>query len=356
MLNSIQYFNGNIHNNESKRPSVGIACRKCSPDWKQSKDIYTLINILTNGGKYDIYVVKNNRTGKISKTARIVSVMTVSITDYSEKIIASVTDGAGNIDFQELRTQLENSGIATIKKALVYFDSAKAGSVADGLKLFSYMFNEMTGKLKGIPSIGTSCKLNPACKLNQSIKGSICEHCYADTMRKTVAYKLALNTLVLCTWEFPYEMIGIVPASKLRFESFSDLFNETQIVNYLNIAKKNTHLNSALWTKRPELLHRAIVNRFNGTKPENLSVVVSSLFVNTPIDIKGKYMLADNTDMVDHVFTVYTADYAYTHNINVQCGKSICIVCGLCYSRKTEYYINEVIKDEQPKYYKLINQ
>lgn len=356
MKNYVQFYNGNIHNEETKRPALNSSCYKCDSNWNYNKNnVYTLVNILVNGGKHDTYVLRNNKTGKISNSCKIATIIEVAITDYSEKIKANVTDENGIIDFQELRKQLETCGIKTIRSALNLFDLAKSGNIQAAYELFDYMFNnDMTGKMTGMVAIGTSCKLNPHCKLNQLIDGSICQSCYAENMRKTTAYKQALCTLVLCTYVFTLDQIPYVNAAKLRFESFADLLNDVQVINYINIATKNSHVNCAIWTKRPALLHKVLMNEFKGIKPGNLSVVVSSLYVNSVLDIKGKYLLNNGVDMVNHVFTVFTAKYAIENNINIQCGKSKCIICGICYSVETDYYVNEILKEEQKDYYAML--
>lgn len=359
MKDYVKFYNGTIHNNDSSRPVIGITCHKCTETWQYNKNTtYTLINILVHSGKYDSYVLRNTKTGKLSSAKRIAMVINVSITDWTDKIRASVSDNNGAIDFAELRKQLDTCGIQTITEALKLFDDARAGDIPSAYALINYMLNNnMTGKMQGMIAIGTSCKLNPHCKLNQLLNGSICQSCYAENMRKTTAYKQAFNTLVLCTYIFPDEQIPLLNSvfSKLRFESFADILNDTQVINYINIARKNSHLNTAIWTKRPAALYNVLINHFDGIKPENLSVVVSSLYVNRTADVKGKYILSSGADMVNHVFTVYTADYAIKHGISIQCGVSICIQCGLCYSTTSEYYINEILKAEQNKYYKIIN-
>lgn len=356
MKNMVTFYNGYIHNRETKRPLINSTCFKCSESWHySSKSEYTLVNILTNGGKYDTYVIKNNATGKISKTKRIAIRMTVSITDWSEKITAAISDNAGNIDFQELRIQLESSGINTITTALEWYDEMLSGNTESAHKLIAYMIcDDFTGKMAGMAGISTSVKLNILCKLNQSCNGSVCEHCYAEKMRKSVAYKLALNTYVLCTHKFTLDEIPFLNYAFFRYESFSDLLNETQVTNYVNISLKNPHVKTALWTKRPGLLYAVLVNSFSGIKPENLSIVYSSKYLNVIDDIRENYILNDGSYMIDHIFTVWNAEIAFKKGIPVQCGTSVCIQCHCCYDSKT-VYVNEILKAEIDIYMALIN-
>lgn len=357
MKETVKFYNGLIHNRDAARPVLGITCFKANKDWKYNANTeYTLINIIVNGGNFDSYVLKNNKTGKVSNSIRIVYPITVSITDWNAKIKAAIEDGNGVIDFKALRRELENSGINTITHALALYNHAITGDIKSGIELINYMItDEFTGKMLGMLGIGTSVKLNPFCKLNQLCENAICKDCYAENMRKSVAYKLALCTYVLCTYEFTPEQIPLLNCLQFRFESFSDLMNDTQAKNYLNISAKNPHIKKAIWTKRPEILYRNIINHCSGVKPEKLSVVVSSMKLNTPdTTIKGKYMLPGNIDMVNHVFTVFTASYALANNIIIKCGNSVCLKCGVCYNENTEFYVNEILKDEQSDYYKTI--
>ena len=356
MKNLVKLYNGSIHNNENKRPALGIACYKCTKEYKYNETaVYELINIKTNKGLYDSYILRNTKTGKISSAKRIAEIITVSISDYNEPLKCAIDKGNGKIDFDELRKQLEQVKYKTIHDGLKMYDEVKDGNYTVIPELTKYMVsNDMTEKMENIPALSTSCKLNPNCALNKRIHGSICEKCYAENVRYSAAVKNAFNTLVLCTIVLPFEALPKMNYSIFRFEAFSDLFNEIHAQNFINIALKNPRIHFGLWTKRPQLLHKTIWKYYHGIKPKNISVVVSSLFINETADIKGKYLLSDNTDMVNHVFTVYTAAYALEHNINIQCGNKKCWNCEKCYLTDTEFYINEIVKDEQKAYYSAL--
>lgn len=355
MKELVKFYNGRIHNRDAARPEVGSIVYKSNERMEYRDSKYELINILVHGGNYDSYVLKNLKTGKQTTSKYIVMPVSVKITDWTAEIKAHVMNGQYSIDFEELRCQLETCGIDTITHALELYDAARAGDINAAHELIYYMLNNnMTGKMENMVALGTSCKLNPACKLNQLNKESVCFHCYAEIMRKTTAYKQALNTYVLCTYVFPYEQIPYMNYNKFRFESFADILNKNQVINYLKIARKNNYINCAIWTKRPQVLHAVIMKDFDGVKPENLSVVVSSFNLNEAVNVKDLYTLKNGADMVNHVFTVYNADYAIENNIKIQCGASRCLPCGLCYSLKTDYYINEILKAEADNYYERL--
>lgn len=67
-------FDGRKDNNENKRPETGIFCHAFTPGNKNiiSKNSYMLINILTNYGMHDTYILKNAETGKIRKATMII--------------------------------------------------------------------------------------------------------------------------------------------------------------------------------------------------------------------------------------------------------------------------------------------
>lgn len=365
----IKYYNGSVMNRENSRPAIGSICFKVSKDWKiNNSSKYELINIKVNNGQYDSYVIKNQKTGKISVSKCIAVETTVTISKHTEPIKSDIKGIEGILDWSALRKQLELIAAGeipghiksqkAIKKALSLYDKAITGDIESAQALIMYMLTTpdgFTGKMAGVVEIGTSVKLNPLCKACQHINNSVCTNCYANArMYAEQAAKLALCTYVLCTYEFTPEQVPYIWHSELlRFESFGDLINHIQCHNYLTIAKVNFKKHVGFWSKRPETIYQTIMNDFDGIKPENVSVVYSSLFLNK-IDtgIIGKYILENGSDMIDHIFTVFTADYAIKHDIEIHCLDSHCAIdCGgRCYHRETPLIVNEIVKKEQAKY------
>lgn len=100
------------------------------------------------------------------------------------------------------------------------------------------------------------------------------------------------------------------------------------------------------WTKNAHIIEQTIDN--GNAKPSNLIIVWSSFKLNEPADI-NKYWF------VDKIFTVYTADVAIDNGTEINCGNKKCRECRLCYSFDNDIqYINEVLKQEQNRYYKEI--
>ena len=213
-----------------------------------------------------------------------------------------------------------------------------------------------TAKMSGLSSISTACSVNPHCiarreaeqkKLDAGLikdNECVCLHCYAFNMLKR--YKTMSNSLennaevltsrILSDNEIPklYSITGY-----FRFEAFGDLINEIQVINYFKIANANPDIKTALWTKNPQIIAKAI-KKYNLTKPENLVIIGSSYNVNEP-EIK-KYQ---KYDFIDNIFTVYTKDYAKKNNIKITCGGNSCAACGKCYNNNhSEYNITELLK------------
>jgi hypothetical protein len=119
-----------------------------------------------------------------------------------------------------------------------------------------------------------------------------------------------------------------------RFESFGDLNNAIQVINYFNICKKNPGVKFALWTKNPDYIAEAI--RAGHEKPENLNIVLSSLFLNK--ERKTRY------SFIDKVFTVYDPEFIQENKTEINCGAKNCFSCGLCYEKNGVRNIREKLK------------
>lgn len=66
-----KYYNGKRDNYDPIRPKTGSICYVTVKGKNDIKNRYELINILVNNGKYDTYVLKNLKTGKIKKAINI---------------------------------------------------------------------------------------------------------------------------------------------------------------------------------------------------------------------------------------------------------------------------------------------
>ena len=196
-----------------------------------------------------------------------------------------------------------------------------------------------TGKMAGMQSLSTSCLQNPFCKAYAKDPNKVCSICYS---KRQMSYQTSMqgcfaeNTRILTTHRLALEEIPYINASMFRFESFGDIQNELQVVNYFNICRKNPNVDFALWTKNPAIIGRTISN-LHEEKPENLEIVLSSHFLNRPADIS-------KMPYIDKVFTVFTKEYVKEHGIEINCGAKLCIACGICYRKNGIKQVNELAK------------
>ena len=194
-----------------------------------------------------------------------------------------------------------------------------------------------SGKMSGMVSISTSVTTNERCAKNAQIPGSICEKCFAAKQMRvfpTMEKPMVENQRILTSEILPPEKLPIINNLYFRFEAFGDLNNATQVKNYFNMCYKNPGVKFALWTKNPDFIAEAIADGYN--KPDNLNIILSSLFINQ--ERKNRF------DFVDKVFTVYDPQYIEENNVDINCGARNCFSCGLCYEKNNISVINEKLK------------
>lgn len=193
------------------------------------------------------------------------------------------------------------------------------------------------GKMAGMASISTSVTTNERCRKNAQIPGSICAKCFAAQQMKVfpgMEAPMKRNQEILTGSILPDEKLPVINVLYFRFEAFGDLNNDIQVINYFNICKKNPQVKFALWTKNPDYIAAAI--KAGHEKPENLNIILSSLFINK--ERKTKY------DFIDKIFTVYEPAYIEKENIEINCGARNCFSCGLCYNKNDVRIVNEKLK------------
>lgn len=214
---------------------------------------------------------------------------------------------------------------------------------------------EMTGKMSGMVSLSTSPH-GERCKANAE-RFEVCKHCYAktcDAMYSALHQNLMQNLQILTTTEIAVDdwvRINYNAYRVFRLESFGDVNNTTQIVNYFNFAKANPKVAFTVWTKNIDLYHRAIAE--GNPKPSNLIIIASSPMLNMPIKIPAKY-----DGIVDKVFTVYTYDYIRENSLTpcfINCGARSCNACKRCYRHNGNgvEYVNEILKSDSRRVHKM---
>lgn len=194
-----------------------------------------------------------------------------------------------------------------------------------------------SGKMAGMVSISTSVTTNERCAKNAQIEGSICQKCFAAKQMRvfpTMENPMIENQRILTSEILPFEKLPKINNIYFRFEAFGDLNNDTQVKNYFNICYKNPMVKFALWTKNPDYIAQAIADGYE--KPENLNIILSSLFINK--ERKNVF------PFVDKIFTVYDTDFIEENEIEINCGARNCFSCGLCYEKNNVTIINEKLK------------
>lgn len=195
-----------------------------------------------------------------------------------------------------------------------------------------------TGKMSGMASLSTSVIENKRCQARAKVAGSICEKCFAANMFKRYGQGFtdcfAKNTEVLTSHVIPVREWPVLNCKVFRLESFGDIQNIIQVINYFNLCKANKGTTFALWTKNPDIIAAAITA--GEIKPKNLIIIQSSSFINK----------AENKryDFIDKVFTVYSKEYISENNVNITCGARNCLECGRCYTRRTSDIVSEQLK------------
>ena len=193
-----------------------------------------------------------------------------------------------------------------------------------------------TGKMEGMTSTGSCCGCNKRCKHNASIKGSICQKCYAERMMKM--YKdlkkhLEENFRILTSRVLDESEYPRFNNSFVRIEAFGDVANEIQAINYIRMINVNPYVNFGWWTKNCDLLKNPIAEL---GKPKNVQIVRSSLFLNK--EVKPYY------DFVDKTFTVYDKKFIRENNIEINCGGRKCFECLKCYLPNGIKQVREIKK------------
>ena len=219
-----------------------------------------------------------------------------------------------------------------MKEKYTIIKPCKLLSVSHGLK----------GKMEGIPAITSSMLCNETCAKLHATPGTVCEKCYTLKYlqsRPSVEKCYRENTELLTKSIIPIHQLPFINAAMCRLESFGDIVNATHLQNYINLIKKNNHCGFSLFTKN----YTVVFNYFKTHKqPKNLSIVISSLLLNTPFEINALTQI--NLTNIK-IFTVYTKAYAQENGVVINCGKNRCIDCRRCYkSNKTPIYIAELLK------------
>lgn len=205
---------------------------------------------------------------------------------------------------------------------------------------------EHQGKMTLIPSMSTSKKLNEHCQKMScsSNPDCICTHCYADrtlAMYPVLEKSLENNTAIL-TRELTFAEIKEIAKFFLntaiaRFESFGDLNNEIQLLNYIRIARAAKYTKFALFTKRYDIVGQYFKSgkRF----PDNVTLILSSPLID---HVLHESFVTEFKNYHRRVIT-FTVTRDKT-NPAINCGKRRCVECRNCYDARNPKDVVEYIK------------
>ena len=215
--------------------------------------------------------------------------------------------------------------------------------------------SQLTGKLDGFYAISTSVMMNEICQERAKLEGCICKECYAAACLNrfsNLCMALEINHIILNNFLISAEAWAtlMIPSTngKARIEAHGDTASSACAINYIRIIKTHSFLEFGVWTKN--LNHYRVAFNKEG-KPANCRFIYSSMEINVPAEVP-----ADMIEYVDHVFTVYTKEYAIEHHIRINCGQydenldlidQKCRTCMRCYTAATEFYINELLKTKK---------
>ena len=207
--------------------------------------------------------------------------------------------------------------------------------------------HDCKSKMAGLPSFSTCCLMNPRCVARMLNGEAVCAHCFSCALQKirpglklTTGQNFAtLNATEIETApkvKWTPKALRINPDRLTRIESFGDVASVLQAINYIRIMKANPDCRFGAWTKNLDLWVEALKQE---GKPENMTLVFSSLRINMP-DAIPHWALP----YVDHRFTVYTKEWLLAHGVKSNCAGISCATCKRCYRKDTEFDIMEILR------------
>ena len=163
--------------------------------------------------------------------------------------------------------------------------------------------SKMTGKLDGFKAINTNTVTNDFCIKMHKAKNSkiICTKCYSHAMlegvRKNCQPSFQRNSDLLSTRVLEQEELPLLLDAYLRFDAHGELINVTNLINYVNIAKKNPHCSFGLWTKRKDLVNKY----FNANDcPPNLILIYSNPYISQILSRPPKHFHRTFNNVLEH--------------------------------------------------------
>lgn len=257
----------------------------------------------------------------------------------------------------EIKKDLEKAISKQVSKKAAQFRKKYEQAKKDPAVLTELLYDSvsnMTGKLEHLRQIGTSALYNKRCQERAKDPRTICSKCYAIAQMLTargrnLALKLERNTILWASDVIPVDIMPLLNDCIFRLESFGDLINTTQFINYIHLCRRNPWTTFTIWTKNPDII--ALVFKMTAeTKPENMIIIYSDPVINGASK-KAISAILKKYSFIDKVFTVYEADYAKQHKeIIINCrnpenySDKHCITCRNCYEHNNIKNIGEILK------------
>lgn len=193
----------------------------------------------------------------------------------------------------------------------------------------------LTGKLKGFKAINTNTLSNEFCtKMRKT--SAVCRACYSASMlqgiRKNCVKPWENNSRLLSESLLDDHQIPNIFEHTIRLHAHGELINYTHLLNYIAIANRNPRTTFAIWTKRKNLIRRAIKA---GLIPDNFILIYShpktdKTAAAVPVGFDKAFSASDSG-------AISTGEFECT-------GKS-CADCMACYRKTSGHnFIVEKIK------------
>ena len=160
-----------------------------------------------------------------------------------------------------------------------------------------------SGKLDLIKSINTNTVTNDFCiKMNKAKDTNIiCTKCYSHAMlktfRKNCQPSFQRNSDLLSGRVLEQEELPLILDAFFRFDSHGELINVTNLINYVNITKKNPHCSFGLWTKRKDIINRYFKDN---DCPPNLILIYSNPKISNILSKPPKHFHRTFNNVLEH--------------------------------------------------------
>jgi len=193
-------------------------------------------------------------------------------------------------------------------------------------------------KLEDIDSINLWCECDPELRADP---GSVCHKCYWYTRHRVCYHNLndaMKRNLKVFNKLIPIDEMPWMNAAYFRYSSFGDISKLVHARNFIALAAANKHCNFGWWTKRPELIEKAVLK--DNYWPGNLVLNVSAKYLNKPM----KYVPC----FADRQFVVWTKDKIpkqkqINKEVEYICKKQ-CKDCLVCYTKNNIKIVHEELK------------